>query len=67
MRSRVLGGRGPRVGAAGGTPVVEVGGQLRGEAGARQIPGAKVGLAHCRGGKAQGVEGTACTVNILTV
>ena len=60
-------GKGHPLGATGVAQVVEVVRQLRGEAGARQISGAKVGLAHCRGGKAQGVEGTACTVNILTV
>jgi benzoylsuccinyl-CoA thiolase BbsB subunit len=45
--------------------VVEIVRQLRGEAGERQVEGAKVGLAHCRGGKAAGVEGAACTVQVL--
>ncbi len=60
-------GKGHPLGATGVAQVIEIVKQLRGEAGARQVPDAKVGLAHCRGGKARGVEGTACTVNILTV
>ncbi|MCL6094838.1 MAG: thiolase family protein [Actinobacteria bacterium] len=58
-------GKGHPLGATGVAQVVELVKQLRGEAGERQIQNAKVGVAHCRGGKAQGVEGTACTVNIL--
>ncbi len=60
-------GKGHPLGATGVAQVIEIVKQLRGDAGSRQIPGAKVGLAHCRGGKARGVEGTACTVNILTI
>lgn len=60
-------GKGHPLGATGVAQVVELVRQLRGEAGPRQIEGAKVGLAHCRGGKAAGIEGAACTVNILTV
>ncbi len=59
-------GKGHPLGATGVAQVVEVVKQLRGEAGNRQIPDAKVGMAHCRGGKAAGIEGAACTVQILT-
>jgi acetyl-CoA acetyltransferase len=58
-------GKGHPLGATGVAQVVEIVRQLRGEAGDRQIEGAKVGLAHCRGGKAAGVEGAACTVQVL--
>jgi benzoylsuccinyl-CoA thiolase BbsB subunit len=58
-------GKGHPLGATGVAQVVELVRQLRGEAGARQVAGATVGLAHCRGGKAAGVEGAACTVNIV--
>lgn len=60
-------GKGHPLGATGVAQVVELVRQLRGEAGPRQIANAKVGLAHCRGGKAAGIEGAACTVIILTV
>ena len=39
--------------------------QLRGEAGKRQVQGARVGLAHCRGGIITGTEGAACAVTLL--
>lgn len=58
-------GKGHPLGATGVAQVVELVRQLRGEAGERQVEGAKVGLAHCRGGKAAGVEGAACTVQVL--
>ncbi|MBI4278234.1 MAG: thiolase family protein [Armatimonadetes bacterium] len=58
-------GKGHPLGATGVAQVVELVRQLRGDAGPRQVEAAKVGLAHCRGGKAAGIEGAACTVNIL--
>ncbi len=58
-------GKGHPLGGTGVAQVVELVRQLRGEAGVRQIEGAKVGLAHCRGGKAVGIEGAACTVQLL--
>jgi len=60
-------GKGHPLGGTGVAQVVEIVRQLRGEVGDRQIQNAKVGLAHCRGGKAVGIEGAACTVQILTL
>jgi benzoylsuccinyl-CoA thiolase BbsB subunit len=52
--------------ASGVRVIAEIALQLRGKAGKRQVPGAKVGLAHMAGGWAAGLEaGPACGVQIL--
>jgi acetyl-CoA acetyltransferase len=47
--------------------VAEIFWQLREEAGARQVPNAKVGLAHTVGGGVSKIESGACSVQILKV
>ncbi len=56
--------KGHPIGATGIAQVAEIVWQLRGEAGARQVPGAKAGLGHCSGGFVAGDTG-ASTVIIL--
>jgi acetyl-CoA acetyltransferase len=51
--------RGHPGGPTGGAMVHEIVLQLRGEAGPRQVDGARIGLAHCVGG------GSVCTVNLF--
>jgi len=51
--------KGHPLGATGVANIVEIVWHLRGEAGARQVEGSKVGLAHVIG------LGSACTINIL--
>jgi benzoylsuccinyl-CoA thiolase BbsB subunit len=51
--------------ASGVRVVCDVALQLRGQAGNRQIPGAKVGLAQMLGGTATGLEAGACGIHIL--
>jgi len=57
--------KGHPVGATGVAQVAEIVWHLRGEAGDRQVEGAKVGLTHNRGGIVGGTEGGACCVTIL--
>jgi len=52
--------------ASGVRVVAEVTTHLRGQAGKRQVEGAKVGLAHMLGGFAAGLEAGACGIHILT-
>ena len=56
--------KGHPVGATGVAQLIEITEQLRGEAGARQVANAKVGLTHCNGGFMQG-EPCVSTINIL--
>lgn len=58
-------GKGHPLGATGVAQVREVVLQLRGNAGVRQIEGARVGATHTRGGSVAGTEGAACAVHIL--
>jgi len=51
--------------ASGVRNVGEIVLHLRGQAGERQTPGAKVGLAHMLGGSVEGLEAGACSVHIL--
>ncbi|MCX6584166.1 MAG: thiolase family protein [Candidatus Aminicenantes bacterium] len=57
--------RGHPVGASGLVQAAEIVAQLRGEAGARQVQGARIGLVHNMGGDKDG-DVRACTVSILS-
>lgn len=57
--------KGHPLGATGIAQIVEIAEQLRGEAGARQVEGAKVGLTHCTGGGIAGMDHGACTIHVL--
>jgi benzoylsuccinyl-CoA thiolase BbsB subunit len=57
--------KGHPLAATGVAQLAEIVWQLRGEAGERQVNGAKVGLAHVLGGAVTGLESGACTVHIL--
>jgi benzoylsuccinyl-CoA thiolase BbsB subunit len=57
--------KGHPLGATGVAQVAELFWQLRGEAGAYQVPGAKVGLAHTVGGGVTKLEAGACGVHLL--
>jgi benzoylsuccinyl-CoA thiolase BbsB subunit len=59
--------KGHPLGATGIAQICEIFWQLRGEAGPRQVRGAKVGLAHTVGGGVTKLEAGACGLTILTV
>jgi benzoylsuccinyl-CoA thiolase BbsB subunit len=57
--------KGHPVGATGAAQVVEIVRQLRGQAGPRQVEGAKVGLTHATGGGISGFDHGACSIHIF--
>jgi benzoylsuccinyl-CoA thiolase BbsB subunit len=57
--------RGHPLSATGVEQIIELVWHLKGEGGSRQVPNAKVGLAHTMGGQAAGVEGGAVSIHIL--
>jgi benzoylsuccinyl-CoA thiolase BbsB subunit len=59
--------RGHPVAATGIEQIAEIVWHLRGEAGDRQVPNAKIGLAHTVGGEVANLESGACAVHILKI
>lgn len=57
--------RGHPLGATGCAQIAEIVAQLRGEAGPRQVPRARVGLVETLGGGVAGLDGNACVVAIF--
>jgi acetyl-CoA acetyltransferase len=57
--------KGHPIGATGAAQVVEVVRQLRGEAGVRQVEGARIGLTHATGGGVSGFDHGACSIHIF--
>ncbi|MEJ2868190.1 thiolase family protein [Actinomycetospora sp. OC33-EN08] len=58
--------RGHPVGATGAAQVCELTWQLRGDAGGRQVEGARTGLAYCKGGTVNGTDGGSVTTVVMS-
>ena len=58
--------RGHPVGATGMAQACELYWQLTGQAGQRQVRGAKLGLAYCKGGTVSGTDGASVTTVVMT-
>ena len=59
--------RGHPLGATGTAQIAELTWQLRGEAGERQVDGAKVAVSHTMGGTVYEMESNVCAVHVLKV
>jgi len=59
--------RGHPLGATGTAQIAEIVWQLRGKAGAHQVPNARLGLVETMGGGAAGMEGNASVVSLLAL
>jgi acetyl-CoA acetyltransferase len=57
--------RGHPVGATGAAQAVEIVRQLEGRAGAHQVEGARVGIAHATGGGISGLDHGACSIHVF--
>lgn len=57
--------RGHPLGATGLAQLAEIVWQLRGEAGNRQVDGARIGVVETMGGGVSGIDGNACVVAVL--
>ena len=58
--------RGHPLGATGLAQIAEIVWQLRGDAGGRQVEGARIGVVETMGGGTAGVDGNACVITVLS-